>query len=123
MTCPKCRAPMETVRYAEVEVERCTGCGGLWFDLLEHEDLKQVAGSEAIDSGDPEVGRRNDGVGPVHCPVDGVPLTRMVHARQRHLWYEMCPVCHGVFFDAGEFSDFKTESFSDLWKPRRPRPL
>ena len=25
-----------------------------------------------------------------------------------------CPICGGVFFDAGEFRDFKTESVSDV---------
>jgi 4a-hydroxytetrahydrobiopterin dehydratase len=31
----------------------------------------------------------------------------MVDAKQPHLWYEACTECYGIFFDAGEFKDFK----------------
>jgi len=30
--------------------------------------------------------------------------------------YEYCPVCHGTFFDAGEFTDFKQETVLDFIK-------
>ena len=43
MQCPKCSAAMEKVVHEGIEVDRCTGCGGLWFDMLEHEDLKALA--------------------------------------------------------------------------------
>ena len=32
MNCPKCSSEMETVTYDDVEVDRCSGCQGLWFD-------------------------------------------------------------------------------------------
>jgi Zn-finger nucleic acid-binding protein len=32
---------MEVVRFEDIEVDRCVRCGGLWFDALEHEELKQ----------------------------------------------------------------------------------
>jgi len=31
MQCPKCSGEMELVSYDQVEVDRCTSCGGLWF--------------------------------------------------------------------------------------------
>ena len=49
MNCPKCRAPMEIVTYAEIVVDRCTKCRGLFFDALEPEKLKRAKGSEVID--------------------------------------------------------------------------
>ncbi len=60
MTCPKCEGAMEPVEFEGIEVDRCTKCGGLWFDLLEHEDLKALEGSEAIDTGDAAKGRERD---------------------------------------------------------------
>jgi Zn-finger nucleic acid-binding protein len=33
---------MESVSYQGVEVDRCAKCAGLWFDMLEAEDLKKL---------------------------------------------------------------------------------
>lgn len=122
--CPKCRAEMATVTVAGTEVDRCTGCGGLWFDLLEHEDLKRVPGTQTLDSGDPSTGQRYDQVGLVRCPIDGQPMVRMVDKAQPTLWLESCPLCHGTFFDAGEFREFTDERLRDMIvRRRRQRPL
>jgi Zn-finger nucleic acid-binding protein len=34
-------------------------------------------------------------------------MIRMVDRHQPHIWYESCPVCFGVYMDAGEFRDQK----------------
>ena len=125
MQCPKCSAAMEKVVHEGVEIDRCTGCGGLWFDMLEHEDLKAVAGSEAIDTGPVETGRANDAIDRIRCPVCDQPLIRMVVVAQPHIGYESCTVCYGVYFDAGEFTDFPELTFGEAWnallgRHRRP---
>ena len=124
MNCPKCNAVMEKVTYEGVEVDRCTGCQGIWFDFREQQQLKKVKGAAAgIDVGDPAAGRKMNEVGKINCPRDGVLLTRMVDLRQPHLWYEACPHCYGVFFDAGEFKDYSqktlVESVRDLFVKER----
>lgn len=124
MNCPKCNAKMQKVTFEGVEVDRCTGCQGLWFDLQEHQQLKRTSGAaEVIDTGYPDRGQQMNEVRRINCPRDGVLLTRMVDAQQPHLWYEACPHCYGVFFDAGEFKDFsqKTllESIRDLFPRER----
>ena len=113
LTCPKCDSAMEKVEYQSVVVDRCPGCFGLWFDNLEHEKLKLLEGSESIDSGDPKVGKRFDTVDRIDCPVCHTRTVRMVDAKQRHIHYESCTACSGVFFDAGEFADFKKEDWLD----------
>ena len=124
LRCPKCRAPMATVRLAETEIDRCTGCGGLWFDLLEQEDVRTAPGASALDSGDRSLGARYNQVGLVRCPVDDQTMVRMVDRAQPSLWFESCPLCYGVFFDAGEFTEFREEQVRDLFvRQRRHRPL
>ena len=50
--CPKCKsATMAKVSLQGVEVDRCPQCNGIWFDLLEQEDLKKKKGSESVDVG------------------------------------------------------------------------
>ena len=41
--CPKCAAPLVTITYRNVELDKCSGCQGLWFDCGE---LEQVMGQE-----------------------------------------------------------------------------
>jgi Zn-finger nucleic acid-binding protein len=119
MNCPKCQGSMRSVDFEDVSVDRCTRCGGIWFDLLEQQDLKQKPGSERIDAGDPAEGRKRDDQVVVMCPIDNVRMIGMVDAAQPHIWFESCPVCHGAFFDAGEFTDFKERSLAELLRRRR----
>ena len=116
MRCPKCSAAMEKVQYESIEVDRCTDCKGIWFDMLEQEHLKAIEGSEEIDIGDPEVGKQTNIVDQITCPVCKSRMIRMVDGRQPHIWFESCTVCYGVFFDAGEFRDYKQESILDFFR-------
>lgn len=111
MKCPKCDSELKTLAFNDVEVDRCAGCGGLWFDAFEHEELKQLSGSERIDY--PPIKKKPAGAGSGCCPKDKQPLFAMVVAGQPHIAYESCGFCHGVFFDAGEFKDFKEETLGE----------
>ncbi len=124
MTCPKCQGTMNPVDYEGVEVDRCSSCGGLWFDLLEHEDLREMEGSESIDTGKASEGIKRDVQSRILCPRDQVLLIPMVDRAQPHIWFESCSVCHGAYFDAGEFRDLKELTFLERFFPRgRSRPL
>lgn len=116
MNCPKCQSKMEKVTFADVEVDRCTHCKGIWFNMLERERLKSVKGSEAIDVGNPENGAGYDTVDRIDCPVCRTRMIRMVDKDQPHIRYESCGVCHGAFFDAGEFTDYKDRTLKDFFK-------
>ncbi|WP_231636561.1 MULTISPECIES: zf-TFIIB domain-containing protein [Planktothricoides] len=36
--------------------------------------------------------------------------------KQSHIFYEKCPVCYGMWFDAGEFKDYKEETVFETIK-------
>ena len=114
MNCPKCTARMEKVSFESVEVDRCTHCHGIWFDEFEKDQLKALKGSEKIDIGDPSASQGLTDT--IDCPVCHTQMTKMVDRKQSHIWYESCPVCYGVFFDAGEFKDYKQETLLDFFK-------
>ena len=116
MQCPKCQGSLEAVVYADVEVDRCTNCKGIWFDSLEAETLKKIKGSESIDIGDSETGNKFDAIGDINCPKCKTKMTKMVDIKQSHIWYEKCPICYGIWFDAGEFKYFKEEGLADIFK-------
>lgn len=116
MQCPKCRSFMEKVTYGGIGVDRCTDCGGMWFDVGEREKLKAKKGSERIDTGDPDRGEKLNKLGKINCPVCHTQMIRMVDLKQPHIWYESCTVCHGAFFDAGEFKDYKEKTIMDFFQ-------
>lgn len=116
MSCPKCEGVLEPVSYANIEVDRCTNCLGLWFDSLEAQKLKEIKGSESLDIGDAGTGSKYNEMGDVNCPKCNTKMTKMVDLKQPHIWYEKCPVCYGIWFDAGEFKDYKEEGFQDFFR-------
>ena len=121
MDCPKCGGSMEVVSFMDIEVDRCTSCGGLWFDEFEKYDLERRPGAESIDVGDRDVGRQHNVQDRYPCPKCGNPMIRMVDPHQPHIWFEQCGSCHGTYFDAGEFRDLKDHTLHDLlrrWFPR-----
>ena len=122
MKCPKCNSLMENVEYKSIEVDRCKSCHGIWFDMLEAEQLKATKGSEKIDVGDPaKVEKYNKGES-VNCPRCLTQMTMTVDDKQPHIWYEYCEICHGMFFDAGEFRDYKEETILDYFKDLFSKP-
>jgi PAT family beta-lactamase induction signal transducer AmpG len=116
MRCPKCRADMEQIDYEGIEVDRCTLCGGLWFDAGEAELLRSPEAADALDIGDVRKGKQHNVIEYYDCPRCGGAMVRMVDPQQRHIWYEQCGTCHGSFFDAGEFRDLSRLTIADFFR-------
>ena len=77
MRCPKCQSDFEAVTYENVEVDRCIGCGGIWFDALEKEDIERFKNAGSIDVGDKRVGNKYNAMWNVNCPkCEGGWLTK-----------------------------------------------
>ena len=122
MRCPKCESEFETLTVENVEVDRCTGCGGIWFDALEREDLKQIEESGSIDFVDKRVGEKYNKMQNITCPKCEVKMLRVADRTQFHIEFESCPTCSGTFFDAGEFKDLseftvveRLKKMVDVW--------
>jgi Zn-finger nucleic acid-binding protein len=114
MTCPKCNAAMTAITVGEYEVDRCTDCGGLWFDLREHEHIAESkADVERLDLGDPSKAARWNEQREIECPVCHVKMLKLSVPNQLHIKYESCPVCYGAFFDAGELKDFASHTLAE----------
>jgi uncharacterized protein len=49
MKCPKCGADLKEMEFHHIKIDKCTECGGLWFDkgeveMLEHVDQSAIRG-------------------------------------------------------------------------------
>jgi len=115
LQCPKCRHGMNVVTYGNLTLDRCTECQGIWFDSGEAEALKDRWMGEALDTGDPEIGKKWNQIEDVACPHCGKQMSKASDPNQQHIWYEVCDE-HGMFFDAGEFTDYKYETLLDKFR-------
>ena len=118
MDCPKCSSEMQEHSTAtlqgEVTIDRCDNCGGLWFDHGEAEKLKDDWMSDFLDSGDPKVGKEQNLNTEINCPRCGKDMETVHDPRQSHIEYEVCEE-HGMFMDAGEFTDYKHENLLEMF--------
>ena len=111
MQCPKCPSPMNAVTHDGITVQRCSGCQGLWFNAADHEALRGAA--DTIDTG--TAAGTGQAAAKLPCPTcANSTLIDMVDAAQPHIHFESCPVCHGRFFDAGEFRDFAEHGLGEF---------
>jgi len=116
MDCPKCKSEMEFADIGGIHVSRCLQCRGIWFKGDGHLRLRKIKGSQAIDIGDAEIGKAFDDALDIPCPQCGGTMARASDPSQPHIVFEACAAGHGVFFDAGEYKDYKERTLGDLFK-------
>ena len=116
MLCPKCNNDMEAVEFEGVEVDRCKECKGIWFDVGESDWLLGKDAAEAIDTGDPEIGKQTNQIDSYRCPRCNGGMIRRTDPKQSNIKYEECTSCRGLFFDAGEFTDLVKDAIAALLK-------
>ena len=126
MKCPKCPGTMESKTYGrKIAVHRCNECGGLFCKPDVLLEMKREWMSEVVlDSGSAKVGQELNKLGDINCPECGIQMEKAADAKQTHIWFESCAQCEGIYFDAGEFSDLKYDTFidriRDLVRGQRP---
>lgn len=116
MDCPKCSGTLEEKTFGgQLKVHRCNQCMGLWCNREMLPQMKKEWMSDAVfDAGDPNRGRELNELEEVKCPECGEEMTKTVDEKQQHIWLEVCEDCNGVWFDAGEFTDWKHETLMDV---------
>ena len=98
MVCPRCRSTMSIEQFKGIEVDRGSGCKGLW---LEYDELDLLADREMEDDDMKGSMMFRSYVGELHCPTcDGG--MQMFHYRAFDLELDFCPNEHGFWLDAGE---------------------
>jgi ribosomal protein L37AE/L43A len=106
---------MEIKTYGrKITLHQCNECGGLFCkpDVL-LEMKREWMSDIVLDSGDRRLGQQFNVLGDINCPECGVPMQKTYDRRQTHIWFESCSQCEGMYFDAGEFSDLKYDTFLD----------
>jgi uncharacterized protein len=105
---------MEHQSFKGVEVDRCTGCFGLFCspDAIEKTRETRLA-EKVLDIGYESTGESYNKVGNIHCPVCSIKMDKISDPEQTHIWMEVCSQCKNVFLDAGELTDLKYVTIMD----------
>ena len=102
MDCPVCKNAMITLELADVEIDHCTGCGGIWLDagelellLGDPEKAKHLLDSFKIDSDCTEKRRK--------CPICLKKMQKIIVGPSTPaLLIDKCRRGDGLWFDKGE---------------------
>ena len=105
MDCPVCKNAMITLELADVEIDYCTDCGGIWLDAGELELLlgrpekaKQLLDSFKTDSKSAERIRK--------CPICDKKMQKIIVGQSKPvLFIDKCRRGDGLWFDKGELQD------------------
>jgi uncharacterized protein len=102
MNCPKCQQHSLREKYvsgANLNVDYCPKCKGIWFDGGELEQAMPVA--------DPHLHIPPNAVRlKAPCPRCAKPLYTFPYPQTR-VTIEMCKACRGLWLDAGEFKQIR----------------
>lgn len=113
MDCPTCRNAMITLELAEVEIDHCTVCGGIWLDSGELERLlgDPVQAGRLLNSfrhSDSATERSR------RCPICDKKMAKVSVGRSDPpLLIDKCLRNDGLWFDRGELQDILTHAQLD----------
>lgn len=105
MDCPACENAMITLELADVEIDHCVGCGGIWLDAGELELLMDAPekAKALLASFNEETA---SGEEPRKCPICNKRMAKIVvGAAKPLLLIDKCRRGDGLWFDRGELQD------------------
>ena len=105
MDCPICKEAMVTLELNEVEIDYCTGCGGIWLDAGELETLlgQSEQAQVLLASFDGAKGCKEK---PRKCPICMKKMEKVLAGPNAgQVLIDRCRREHGLWFDRGELVD------------------
>ena len=105
MDCPFCENAMITLELADIEIDYCGECEGIWLDAGELELLLggQPQAKGLIDSFKTE---KNSTEKPRKCPICSKKMQKIiVGSVEPKLLIDRCPKADGLWFDRGELKN------------------
>jgi Zn-finger nucleic acid-binding protein len=111
MKCPRDEVVLETQIYeADIEVDACPSCQGMWLDVGELEKIEDVREhdySEELQRIPNDVANayemaRQKARPDLHCPKCGAEMASREYAYCSQIIIDVCPKCVGIWLDKGE---------------------
>jgi len=113
MKCPACGLALAEMTVGGVKVDLCReGCGGIWFDHLELQQVDDVeeAAGETLAAVSPAVDASVRPGGARACPRCGHPaMTQHRYGPRSNVLVDECNRCEGIWLDGGELAAIRAE--------------
>lgn len=113
MICPACFNQLTETKVGAVTVDVCQGgCGGIWFDAFELQqvDEQHEAAGERLLNIQRDPALQVDFIRKRDCPrCAGIKLKRHFFSAKRRVEVDHCPNCGGYWLDAGELEKIREE--------------
>ena len=105
MICPVCKSDMIIVEQANIELDYCTACRGVWFDSGELELLLESSGLEdsvpflgsVLDTVEADTSEKKR-----KCPICRRNMKKVFIDEDDEILVDVCRDGHGIWFDGGE---------------------
>ncbi len=111
--CPVCRVPGFVVEYADIELDVCAECSGIWFDGGELELV--LGGKPALSAAAADT---DEALRP--CPICDKKMDKVNIGPGQRVLIDSCPAGCGLWFDAGELSRLTRDLTEEGWAVARP---
>ncbi len=111
MNCPRDREELQPSTYeGHITVHTCPGCGGIWLDKGELEEIEEIVGHDYTS----ELSRIPDFIGnafemarqlnsrDISCPACGTLTESAEYAYCSQVVIDRCPKCGGIWLDKKE---------------------
>jgi Zn-finger nucleic acid-binding protein len=101
--CPKCGAEMQQVAGEGMVVEYCPNCHGMFLDYTE---MDNPANRQFIASTDTRKDAADLNKQVIACPKCNAVMKKRRYLSKLGLLLDVCPPCHGIWFDQNELAQY-----------------
>jgi Zn-finger nucleic acid-binding protein len=111
MQCVKCDGQLQRVTLGEIEVDKCSSCSGIWFDVGK---LDKILESSLIESLKNEVdNNQGQDAQKGKCPRCGGTsnMVQVTSLKKSDVHIDTCSVCYGQWLDGGELEELSGQGF------------
>lgn len=111
MRCPRDKSNLESEVYeADIEVDVCPSCRGMWLDKGELEKIEEVHEHDYTEElklipnyiGNAYEMARQKMLSDINCPRCGGEMSHREYAYCSQIIIDVCPNCEGIWLDEGE---------------------
>jgi len=107
MLCPVDKHPMIVVEYAQIELDHCPQCKGVWFDAGELDLLLKSGNCEfREDHCRLELPHTKVTEKKRKCPICKRDMQKRLVGNPPDIMIDACGLGHGLWFDGGELNQF-----------------
>jgi Zn-finger nucleic acid-binding protein len=112
MKCPVCGELMIVVEHEQIELDYCTNCLGVWFDVGELELLLETMQLEGASLSLDDMFTSPEAKATEKkrkCPICGKKMKKATVGHEPEVLIDACPRADGLWFDSGEVGQLITQ--------------